>query len=59
MDIARSHSAAVVRPRMRQLLPSILLDPRIIEQLKQKAHQRGIGYQTMLKIIVHEHLRDY
>jgi len=38
---------------------SILLDPAIIGKLKQKAGARGIGYQTMLKIIVHEHVDDY
>ncbi len=59
LDIVRSRSASIMRPRMRQLPTSILLDPKIIEQLKVKASQRGIGYQTMLKIIVHEHLSDY
>jgi len=59
LDIARSQSSVVVRPRTRQLPTSILLDPKIIEQLKLKASHRGIGYQTMLKIIVHEHLSDY
>ncbi len=37
----------------------ILLDPAIIDKLKAKAGKRGIGYQTMLKIIVHEHVDDY
>jgi len=38
---------------------SIRLDPAIIEKLKQKAGKRGIGYQAMLKIIVHEHVHEY
>ncbi|MFA5140208.1 MAG: hypothetical protein WC728_13335 [Elusimicrobiota bacterium] len=38
---------------------SILLAPEIIHKLKEKAGKRGIGYQTMLKIIVHEHVDDY
>lgn len=58
-DIARSGSAVIVRPRSRQLPTSILLDPAIVEKLKTKAGKRGIGYQTMLKIIVHEHVDEY
>ncbi len=38
---------------------SIFLDPAIIEKLRSKAEKRGIGYQTMLKIIVHEHVDEY
>ena len=46
-----------IRPR---LLPtSILLSPEIVSKLRMKAAKRGIGYQTMLKIIVHEHLDEY
>ena len=55
-DIAQSRSAVVVRSRKRQTPTSILLDPAIINKLKEKAGARGIGYQTMLKIIVHEHV---
>ena len=58
-DIARSHSSVVVRPRTRQMPTSILLDPAIVHKLKEKAGKRGIGYQTMLKIIVHEHVDEY
>ncbi len=58
-DIATSRSAMVIRPRARQLPTSILLDPKIITKLKKKAEMRGIGYQTMLKIIVHEHVDQY
>ena len=58
-DITKSGSAVVVRPRTRQTPTSILLDPAIIDKLKMKAGKRGIGYQTMLKIIVHEHVDDY
>ena len=58
-DIALSGSAVIVRPRTRQTPTSILLSPAIIEKLKEKAGKRGIGYQTMLKIIVHEHVDDY
>lgn len=58
-DIANSKSATTIRPKMRQTPTSILLAPEIIEKLKLKAQNRGIGYQTMLKIIVHEHVDDY
>ena len=58
-DIAQSRSAIVVRPKIRQMPTSILLDPALIEKLRAKAAHRGIGYQTMLKIIVHEHVDEY
>ena len=58
-DMANSKSAIAIRPKMRQTPTSILLAPEIIEKLKLKAQNRGIGYQTMLKIIVHEHVDDY
>ena len=58
-DIIRDRSAVVIRPKTRQTPTSILLDPMIIDKLKRKAGKRGIGYQTMLKIIVHEHVDDY
>ncbi len=58
-DIVSSKAVAVVRPKIRQTPTSILLDPEIIEKLKEKAGGRGIGYQTMLKIIVHEHVDEY
>ena len=58
-DVAASYSAKVIRPKARQLPTSILLDPAVIAKLKEKAQARGIGYQTMLKIIVHEHMNEY
>ena len=58
-DIAQSKAGVVVRPKTRQMPTSIFLDPAIIEKLKDKAGKRGIGYQTMLKIIVHEHVDEY
>ncbi len=58
-DIERSRSAVVVHPKNRSLPTSILLDPALIAKLKKKAGNRGIGYQTMLKIILHEHVDDY
>ncbi len=55
-DIARSKAGVWIRPK---LATSILLSPAIVAKLKQKGEKRGIGYQTMLKIIVHEHVDDY
>jgi hypothetical protein len=58
-DLAASRSAVVIKPKVRQMPTSILLDPAIINKLREKAASRGIGYQTMLKIIVHEHVDEY
>ena len=58
-DIAGSKAAVIVRPRTRQMPTSIFLAPAIIEKLKSKGEKRGIGYQTMLKIIIHEHVDEY
>lgn len=58
-NIASSGSAAVVRPKSRRMPTSILLDPAIIKKLRVKGQRRGIGYQTMLKIIVSEHVDEY
>ena len=58
-DIRKSKSGAMIYPHGRQMPTSILLDPVVIDRLREKASKRGIGYQTMLKIIVHEHLDEY
>ena len=47
----------IVRPKTQPT--SILLDTDLIQQLRVKAAKRGIGYQTMLKMIVREHLHEY
>lgn len=38
---------------------SIALPEETIEVLRQKASRKGIGYQTLLKMIVQEHLNEY
>ncbi len=38
---------------------SIALSEETITLLREKASQKGIGYQTLLKIIVQEHLGEY
>jgi len=58
-DIEKSRSATVIKSRSRQMPTSILLDKPLITKLKEKAKKRGIGYQTMLKIILHEHVDEY
>jgi predicted DNA binding CopG/RHH family protein len=35
------------------------LEPALIDALPRKAAKRGLGYQTMLKVIVREHLDEY
>jgi predicted DNA binding CopG/RHH family protein len=47
----------VVRPKGQPT--SILLEPDLVEQLRVKGSKRGLGYQTMLKLIVREHLHEY
>jgi hypothetical protein len=38
---------------------SILLEPGLIETLRRKGAKRRLGYQTMLKLVVREHLDEY
>lgn len=47
----------VVRPKGQPT--SILLESDLVEQLRVKGRKRGLGYQTMLKLIVREHLHEY
>ncbi|MBM4266628.1 MAG: hypothetical protein FJ144_08465 [Deltaproteobacteria bacterium] len=56
-DIRAARTARVLRPRARPT--SILLDDDLVDQLRAKAAKRGLGYQTMLKMIVREHLDEY
>jgi hypothetical protein len=54
-DIAAAGAAAVVHP---QRPTSILLPPEMIAKLKARAGRLGIGYQTLLKMIVAKHIDD-
>ncbi len=56
-DIRRSRSAVLLRGPSRPT--SILLDPALVEKLRAKGAKRGLGYQTLLKMIVMEHLEEY
>ena len=57
-DIRTSGVTPVVI-RSKQRPTSILPEPEIVEQLRTKGSTRGLGYQTMLKLIVREHLHEY
>ena len=56
-DVRESGAAYLVRPHTRPT--SILLDDELIAQLRAKGARRGLGYQTMLKMILREHLDEY
>jgi len=55
-DIRRSGSGKMLR---RSRTTSITLDHDLIEKLRAKGAKRGLGYQTMLKVIVMEHVDEY
>jgi predicted DNA binding CopG/RHH family protein len=38
---------------------SIVLEPDLVDRLRAAGAKRGLGYQTMLKVIVREHLDEY
>lgn len=48
---------AVIRPQSR--MTSIILDDVLIAKLRRVGAKRGLGYQTMLKVIVREHISEY
>jgi predicted DNA binding CopG/RHH family protein len=52
-------AAGGLRPIRKTLPTSIVLEPDLIEKLRKKAAKRGLGYQTMLKVIVREHVDEY
>ena len=56
-DLRASGGRRVVRRHAHPT--SILLDDDLIKQLGEKGARRGLGYQTMLKLIVREHLHKY
>jgi len=56
-DIRRARTTRLLRVRSKPT--SILLDQDLVTELRKKAARRGLGYQTMLKMIVREHLDEY
>ena len=55
-DIRASGGLRVIR---KTLPTSIVLEEDLIAKLRKKAAKRGLGYQTMLKLIVREHVDEY
>jgi predicted DNA binding CopG/RHH family protein len=56
---AAIRSAGGLRPIRKTLPTSIVLEPDLVAKLRKKAAKRGLGYQTMLKVIVREHVDEY
>jgi uncharacterized protein (DUF4415 family) len=56
-DIRASRTGRLLRKRAKPT--SILLDQDLVQKLRAKGAKRGLGYQTMLKVIVREHLDEY
>ena len=52
-------AAGSLRPVRKTLPTSIVLEQDLIDKLRKKAAKRGLGYQTMLKVIVREHVDEY
>jgi uncharacterized protein (DUF4415 family) len=53
-------AAGVARVLRRKSKPtSIMLDDELVTKLREKGIRRGLGYQTMLKLIVREHVDEY
>ena len=59
-DLGEDIRAAGSLRAIRKTLPtSIVLEQDLIDKLRKKAAKRGLGYQTMLKVIVREHVDEY
>lgn len=58
-DLKKSGSAVLINPLGRQRLTSIYLNPTLVAMLREKAQRRGMKYQSLLKMIVYEHLGEY
>ena len=56
-DMRKAGTARAIWPRAKAT--SIVLDADLIDALRRKGAKRGLGYQTMLKLIVREHLDEY
>jgi hypothetical protein len=55
-DIRASGGLRSIR---KTVLTSIVLEQDLIDKLRKKAAKRRLGYQTMLKVIVREHVDEY
>ena len=54
-----SDISATARVLRRARPTSIVLEPDLVDRLRVLGAKRGLGYQTMLKVIVREHLDEY
>ena len=52
-------AAGVLRPIRKTLPTSIVLEQDLVDKLREKGAKRGLGYQTMLKLIAREHVDEY
>ncbi len=55
--LASGGPVQVIRPR--SLPTSVLLPVELIAKLRAKGEKRGLGYQTMMKMIVLDHVDEY
>ena len=55
----KTSAPLVAFARFARLPTSIVLEQDLVEKLRKKAAERGLGYQTMLKVIVREHVDEY
>jgi predicted DNA binding CopG/RHH family protein len=51
--------ARMIRPKRTTMPTSIVLEPDLVEKLRKKGAKRGLGYQTLLKVMVREHVDEY
>ena len=59
MPRAKDDTHATGRLKPARKPTSIVLEQQLIEKLREKGAKRGLGYQTMLKLIVLEHVDEY
>lgn len=58
-DDIRDSGAGKVLRRGTNKPTSIVLDEQLVQRLRKAGAKRGLGYQTMLKVIVREHIDEY
>ncbi len=58
-DIVGAGTARMLRPMRATMPTSIVLEKDLVKKLRAKGAKRGLGYQTMLKVIVREHVDEY
>jgi hypothetical protein len=51
-------AAGGLRPIRKTLPTSIVLEQDLVDKLREKGAKRGLGYQTMLKLIAREHVDE-